>query len=36
MDQRLLLPLHRQKSALRVHPNGQLPFGGNGIASCAP
>ena len=28
--------LRWQKLALRVQPCGQVPFGGNGIASCAP
>jgi hypothetical protein len=35
MNQRRL-PLRRQKLPLRVHPCRQVPFGGSGIASCAP
>jgi hypothetical protein len=29
-------PLRRQKLPERVHPYRQAPFGGSGIASCAP
>jgi len=35
MNQRVL-PLRKQWLPLRVHPCGQVPFGGSGIASCAP
>jgi hypothetical protein len=33
---RRVLPERRQNDPDDVHPNGQVPFGGLAIASCAP